>query len=149
MKWIRILLAPAIILALVSALLNAMEYRLMILDHAAALYGGLVAVIFTITGIVVGRKISERKQVQSVHLTAEADPVKELIEYDPETSGLSKRECQILELMAEGMSNREISEKLFVSVHTVKSHASNIFDKLEVKSRTQAIVKAKSIKIIS
>ena len=138
---------PGIILALVSILLNVMEYRLMILDHELALYGGMVALIFTVTGIIVGRKISE-KSYQSPEEVIGTDIVREPVVYDPE-SGLSKREFQILELMATGKSNKEISEELFVSIHTVKSHASNLFEKLEVKSRTQAIAKAKTDKILS
>jgi NarL family two-component system response regulator LiaR len=51
--------------------------------------------------------------------------------------------------MAEGLSNQEISEKVFLSIYTVKSHVSNLYSKLEVKSRTQAIKKAKDYQIIS
>ena len=107
----------------------------------------MVALIFTATGIIVGRKISERGN-QLPQEVFETNIVREPVIYDLE-SGLSKREFQILELMAEGKSNKEISEELFVSIHTVKSHASNLFEKLEVKSRTQAIVKAKSSKILT
>lgn len=154
-KFFKSLIVPAIILALVSMLLNVMEYRLMVIDHAVALYGGLVALIFTAGGIIVGRKISEKQNMPSIHEMIGNNPLEEPVPYEPANiraisvpAGLSKREFEILELMAKGMSNKEISEKLFVSVHTVKSHASNLFSKLEVKSRTQAIVKAKSDRII-
>lgn len=65
-----------------------------------------------------------------------------------ESLGLSKREYEILVKISEGLSNREIAEKLFVSESTIKSHASNLFVKLNVKRRTQAIQKAKEWNIL-
>jgi ATP/maltotriose-dependent transcriptional regulator MalT len=53
--------------------------------------------------------------------------------------GITKRELEILELIATGLSNREIAEKLFVSENTVKTHSSHLFDKLSAKRRTQAV----------
>jgi len=61
---------------------------------------------------------------------------------------LSQRELGVLGLIAQGMSNQEIAEKLFISLHTVKTHARRINSKLEVKSRTQAIIKAREIGVI-
>lgn len=55
---------------------------------------------------------------------------------------LTKRECQVLQLMAEGNSNRSISETLFISEKTVKNHVSNILQKMKVNDRTQAVVTA-------
>src|SRR5690625_4112618 len=55
---------------------------------------------------------------------------------------LTKRECQVLQLLADGNSNRNISEKLYISEKTVKNHVSNILQKMKVKDRTQAVVKA-------
>jgi ATP/maltotriose-dependent transcriptional regulator MalT len=62
--------------------------------------------------------------------------------------GITPRELQILELIAAGMSNREIAEKLFVSENTVKTHSSRIFDKLDAKRRTQAVQRAKEAGLI-
>ena len=148
-KWIRMLWVPGIILALVSILLKVLEYRLVILDHELQLYGLMVAMIFTVTGVIVGRKLSEKGDPHLKEKFIEEGTIKTLMIHYPEKSCLSKREFQILELMAEGKSNKEISEELFVSVHTVKSHASNLYEKLDVKSRTQAIAKAKTDKILS
>lgn len=64
-----------------------------------------------------------------------------------ENKFLSIREMEILKLINKGYSNSKISEKLFISVNTVKTHLKHIFKKLEVKSRTQAIDKAKSLSI--
>jgi len=63
-------------------------------------------------------------------------------------NNLSKREVEILQAMASGLSNFEISEKFFISGNTVKVHISRIFKKLNVKSRTQAVIKAQEAQII-
>jgi ATP/maltotriose-dependent transcriptional regulator MalT len=62
--------------------------------------------------------------------------------------GISKREFEVLELIANGLSTREISEKLFISHNTVKTHTSNLFQKLNAKRRTQAVRKAKSLGLL-
>ena len=61
---------------------------------------------------------------------------------------ISQRELAVLKLIAEGLSNQEIAERLFISLHTVKTHARRINGKLAVKSRTQAIIKAREIGVI-
>jgi two-component system, NarL family, response regulator LiaR len=62
--------------------------------------------------------------------------------------GLSKRELEVLELMAKGHSNEEIAKELFLSVPTIKTHGTNLFEKLDVKRRTQAVEKAKKLELI-
>jgi len=62
--------------------------------------------------------------------------------------GVTRRELEILELIANGMSNREIAEKLFVSENTVKTHSSRLFDKLGAKRRTQAVQMGKQLGLI-
>ncbi|MBK8556245.1 MAG: response regulator transcription factor [Lewinellaceae bacterium] len=61
---------------------------------------------------------------------------------------LSKREQEVLELLSKGLSNEDIAGELFLSLSTVKTHASNLFAKLDVNSRIQAIQRAKLLKII-
>jgi ATP/maltotriose-dependent transcriptional regulator MalT len=56
-----------------------------------------------------------------------------------EELAITPREIEILELIAQGLSNREIAEKLFVSENTVKTHSSRVLDKLGAKRRTQAV----------
>jgi LuxR family maltose regulon positive regulatory protein len=69
-------------------------------------------------------------------------PTKLLIE------SLSQRELKILQLIAQGLSNREISERLFLAVDTVKGHNRKIFDKLQVQSRTEAIARARELGLL-
>ncbi|MEL6256425.1 MAG: LuxR C-terminal-related transcriptional regulator [Bacteroidota bacterium] len=61
---------------------------------------------------------------------------------------VSKREMEVLSLIAEGLSNQEIAERLFISESTIKTHVSNLFVKLDVKRRIQAVSKAKELNII-
>ncbi len=65
-----------------------------------------------------------------------------------ESLNLSKRELEVLQLMSEGLSNKEIADRLFVSLSTIKTHSNNLFDKMNVERRTQAIDKAKRLGII-
>ncbi len=62
--------------------------------------------------------------------------------------GLSARELEVLKLMAQGFSNQEIAQSLFLSLNTIKTHSSNLFEKMDVNRRTQAIDKARKMGII-
>lgn len=75
-------------------------------------------------------------------------PILERQEEHERTQGLSQREFEILQLLAKGMSNSEISKALFISKNTTQWHISHIYSKLEVRSRTQAVVKAGELKIL-
>jgi LuxR family maltose regulon positive regulatory protein len=72
----------------------------------------------------------------------QVDPDEKLIE------PLSDREQEVLALIAEGLSNQEIAERLYLSLSTVKSHASHIYDKLNVSKRTQAVSRARSLGLL-
>ena len=72
-----------------------------------------------------------------------AQPAKTVL-VDP----LSQRELKILQLIAQGLSNREIGERLFIALDTVKGHNRNIFDKLQVQSRTEAIARARELGLL-
>lgn len=126
------------------ALLKLVEYRFMILDHAVEIYGGIVALLFTAVGIWVGGKLTRRSTTETP-LNGNAF---QFSEKNLEKLGLSKRELEVLELIAQGLSNQEIADKLFVSINTVKTHSSNLFIKLDVKRRTEAIQKARSFQLI-
>jgi DNA-binding CsgD family transcriptional regulator len=135
-------------LALLLFLLRWFELRFMIIHHAMEVYIGAVALIFTALGVWLAVKLArpgvETVVVREVHVRNPA-PVnlKEI-----ERLGISKRELEVLQLMADGMSNQAIASGLFVSVNTVKTHSSHLFEKLEVSSRTQAVEKARRLAII-
>jgi len=124
--------------------------RFVIVDHAFELYAGSLAVIFTLLGIWLAVKLTRPKTntvivekeviVKSGHFVLDENELNKL--------GLSKREMEVLQLMAEGLSNHEIASRLFVSLNTIKTHSSKVFEKLEVRRRTQAVDKAKKLNLI-
>ena len=128
-------------LAGLVALLKYVEYRFIVRDFSLEFYVGVIAVMFTGLGIWAGPKLTRRK----VDLV---NPNFVLNESELERLGISKREHEVLELIARGHSNQEIADKLFVSVNTVKTHLSNLFLKLDAARRTQAIQKAKELRLI-
>jgi DNA-binding CsgD family transcriptional regulator len=126
------------------ALLKVIEYQYFVHVYPAEVYGGLLAVIFTAVGIYVGLRWTRREAVPVAIAPAAAQP-------DPakaREAGLTPREHEILTLIAAGLSNREIGEKLFVSENTVKTHSSRVFDKLGVNRRVQAVQKARELGLI-
>lgn len=138
---LRIILLYGISLAALVAALKYVEYRFLVRDLSQEFYIGVIAIIFTGLGIWVGPRLARRKVV-----VVRPDFV--LDETVLQRVGISKREHEVLELMALGHSNQEIAEKLFVSVNTVKTHLANLFLKLEVSRRTQAIQKARELQLI-
>ena len=66
----------------------------------------------------------------------------------PLVDPLSERELEVLALIAEGLSNREIAETLYLTVGTVKVHASNIYNKLDVGNRTEAVARARELGLL-
>lgn len=128
-------------LAALVALLKYVEYRFLVRDMSMEIYIGIIAVLFTVLGIWAGPRLIKRRVVV-------VNPAFVLNEEALQRLGISKREHEVLELMARGHSNQEIAEKLFVSVNTIKTHLSNLFLKLEVSRRTQAIQKAKELCLI-
>lgn len=146
----KLILLYGFSLAILLFLMRWLEFRLVLLNHATELYTGAIAVIFMILGIWLAINLSKPKTVvlekkvfvdQSVNFKRNQKAIDEL--------GLSKRELEVLELIAEGLSNNEIAERLFVSLNTIKTHSSKLFEKMEVKRRTQAVELAKRLGIIS
>lgn len=138
-------------LAFLLFLLKWLEIRFIIFDHSFEIYIGFIAVIFTALGIWLSLKLS-RPRIETVVVEKEVY-VNGLTDFVQNTQlitqlELSKRELEILGLLAEGHSNQEIAERLFVSLSTVKTHNQNLFEKLEVKRRIQAVEKAKKLSII-
>lgn len=132
-------------------LLKWLEWRFIIVNYAFELYAGFIAVIFTGLGIWLALKLSKPKTTfitleKELHIGS-SDFVLNETSAISET-GLSKRELEVLLLMAQGLSNQEIAQRLFVSLNTIKTHSSKIFEKLEVRRRTQAVEKARRLEII-
>ena len=131
------------------AVLKWIEFRFLVVEHALQIYGGLIAVIFAGVGIWLGLKLTKKKEVLVVkEVPVPALKPFALNEERLKDLGITKRELEILELMAQGLSNREIGEKLFVSENTVKTHSSRLFDKLSARRRTQAVQIAKEMGLI-
>lgn len=128
-------------LAALIFVLKYFEYRLFVRDLSLEFYVGLVAVFFTVLGVWAGLRLTRKKIVV-------ASPDFLLDETALEKLGISKREKEVLDLIAIGLSNQEIADKLFVSLNTVKTHSSNLFQKLEVSRRTQAVQRAKELRLI-
>ena len=128
-------------MAVLIFLLKFIEYRFFVHDLSLEFYIGLVAALFTGLGVWAGLRLTQKKVLTS-------GPGFVFNDLELQRLGISKREHEVLGLMAEGLSNQEIADKLFVSPNTVKTHASSLFLKLEAKRRTQAIQKAKELKLI-
>jgi NarL family two-component system response regulator LiaR len=134
---------------LLIIVLRLVEYKFLILDNKIELYGGAIALLFVVLGIWFGTKMVKRKEVVVVKevMVNNSEPFV-LNEDKLKQTGISKREYEILEQMAKGLSNKEIADKLSVSENTVKTHSSRIFEKLDVNRRMQAIQKAKELGLI-
>lgn len=134
---------------LLIALLRMIEYRWLVLEHSLEIYGGLVAALFAALGIWLGIRLTRKPAtvvVREVPVPAPATSVRDQARID--ALGLTPRELEILELIAEGLSNREIAGRLFVSENTVKTHSSRVFDKLGARRRTQAVQLGKAQRLI-
>ena len=148
----------SISLAFLMFLLKWLELRYIIFDHSFEIYIGFIALIFTALGIWLALKLSKPKietvvVEKEVYVTRNENLPDRQAGFILNTSlisqlELSKRELEILNLIAQGHSNEEIAAKIFVSLSTVKKHNQNLFVKLDVKRRTQAIEKAKRLNLI-
>lgn len=138
-------------LAILLLLLKWLELKFVIYDHAFELYAGSIAVLFTGLGIWLSKKLSKpRIEQRVVEKTVFRDPSLSFVMNEKEMMrlGISQREREVLQLMAEGLSNQEIADRLFVSLNTVKTHAARLFEKLDVQRRTQAVERGKQAGLI-
>jgi NarL family two-component system response regulator LiaR len=139
-------------LAALLVLLKWLEYKLILVDYAFETYAGAIAIIFTALGIWLALKLTKPK-VKTVVVEKPIYIENSLDEFSINQNelvrlNLSKRELEVLQLMAKGLSNQEISDSLFVSLNTIKTHSSKLFEKMEVKRRTQAVEMAKRLCLI-
>jgi len=129
-------------MAVLAIALEYFEYRYFIGQLSQKFYISLIAVLFTVLGTWVGLSIVKHRSSASIQ---EEKPIETP---NLEDLDLNKREYEVLALISEGNTNQEIANKLFIALPTVKTHASNLYSKLDVKNRTQAVSKARSMGII-
>jgi ATP/maltotriose-dependent transcriptional regulator MalT len=150
----KLVMLYAASMVLLLILLQVLQYKLLLISHSYEIYILCIALLFTGLGIWLALKLMKpKKEIQTIIVEkniyqkelTEAD--KAAAELQKQKLGLSTREMEVLQLMAEGLSNQEIADKLFLSVPTVKTHSSNLFFKLDVKRRTQAIEKARQLQL--
>jgi DNA-binding CsgD family transcriptional regulator len=129
--------------------LRLIEFRFLVVEHSLEIYGGLIALVFAALGIWLGLKLTRKEEVVVVkEVPVPSRQPFALNEERLKLLGITRRELEILELMAQGLSNREIADKLFVSENTVKTHSSRLFDKLSARRRTQAVQIGKEMGLI-
>ncbi len=145
----RHVLLYGLLAGVLIAALRAIEYRWLVLEHSLEIYGGLVAALFAALGLWLGRRLTrptERVVLREVLVPAPTDFVRD--DRKLESLGITPREVEILELIAAGLSNREIAERVHVSENTVKTHSSRVFFKLGAQRRTQAVQLGKTLRLI-
>ena len=106
------------------------------------------SILFFIIGIFLSRKMFLKEVIKETEVIVEVPGSTEIDPQQITKLGLSKREYEILQLVTEGLSNQQIANKLFISENTIKKHISNLFLKLDVERRTEAVKKAKALRVI-
>ena len=135
---LRTILIYGAILAVGSVGLQWLQYRFLVRTYPVEVYVALIALAFMGLGVWVGARLFRRAPKAPFEVNTQVR----------ETLGISEREMQVLELLAAGRSNKEIASRLEVSPNTVKTHVAKLFDKLEVKRRTEAILRARELGMI-
>ena len=129
------------------------EYRFLVVEHSIELYGAIVAVLFAAAGIWLGLKLTKEKIVLKeipveVRVLVLAGGPFTVNAAKADQLGITSRELEVLQLIAEGLSTREMAARLFVSENTIKTHCSRVFDKLGVNRRTQAVQAGKQLGLL-
>jgi len=136
-----------LILALSLLILRWLEIRFLIIEHSFEIYAAAIAVLFTALGIWLALRLTKPKIIEKTIYTA-APSNFILNSHELNKLGLTARELEVLQLMARGKSNQEIADRLFLSLNTIKTHSARLFEKMEVKRRTQAIELGRNLSII-
>jgi NarL family two-component system response regulator LiaR len=142
----KTVLLYGVAMAALIGFLKLIEYRYFVRDMSLEVYLGVVATLFTALGVWAGQRLTRRKVV--IVNPDFQRPDFQRNDQELQRLGISKREYEVLELIAQGLSNQEIAEKLFVSLNTVKTHSSNLFLKLDARRRTQAVLRAKELGLL-
>ena len=152
----RPVLSHVLILGLIGGVLIAIlrwsEYQFLVIEHSLEIYGAIVAIIFVVFGIWLGIKLTKPREkivLREVLVPTDAAAAPfTLNQVQLDALGITPRELEILTLIAQGLSNREIAGRLFVSENTVKTHCSRAFDKLGARRRTQAVQLGKQLGLL-
>ena len=147
-KWVFLYAATLVVLLL---LLNTLQYEFLFLHYSYEVYVLCIAVLFAVLGGWLALKLVKPKTivVETKRLVSELTPTDlQQLERERQQLNLSSRELEVLQLMARGLSNQEIADQLFLSLPTVKTHSSRLFEKLDVKRRTQAVEKGRQLRLI-
>jgi DNA-binding CsgD family transcriptional regulator len=144
----RHIILYSISLSAMLLLLSWLQWKFLIAENAVDIYIGLIACIFTALGIWIALKLTRPKVMTLIVEKEIFVPESEINHKELEKLKLRPRELEVLQLMSQGLSNAAIGERLFISVSTVKTHTSGRYEKMDVKSRTQAIEKGKRLRII-
>jgi DNA-binding NarL/FixJ family response regulator len=130
------------ILAAGALVVEAIEYFYLVEIISTPVYIVAIAILFIILGIWLGNKITAKAPQESGKAPFKRN------EKAIKSLGISERELDVLEHLGKGHSNQEIANKLFISINTVKTHLSSVYQKLEVSRRSMAVKKARSLKLI-
>lgn len=134
----RTIVIYSLAIAGLAILMQWLEYFRVVRVFSTEMYAVVVAILFTALGIWVGNRLTRKPRSDEFKRNDKAIA----------SLRISAREIDVLELLAEGHSNQEISEQLFVTVNTVKTHLGRLYDKLDVSRRTQAVQKARTLRLI-
>jgi DNA-binding CsgD family transcriptional regulator len=134
----RTVILYALGLAVAAVALEQLKFRYAADEISTDVYIGLLALGFTVLGLWVGHRLTAKKPVAAFERNDAAIAA----------LNLTRRECEILDLLASGQSNKELARKLGISPNTVKTHLASLFAKLEVDRRVKAIEKARFLSLI-
>lgn len=135
---LRFALIYGVALGALALLLEWMDYRRVARVWTVEFYIFCVAVLFAVLGAWLGNRLTVRPRGPGFARNDQAIAA----------LGISARECEVLQLLAEGCANKVIARRLAISPNTVKTHVSKLFEKLEAGNRTEAIAKARSFAIL-
>ena len=137
-------------MAVLVFLLKWFQWEYLISDYSIDIYIGLISLFFTILGIWIAIQVVKLRTKTIVVEKEVYLPPQEnftINQAELEKLDLTAREYEVLQLLTQGYSNAEIADELFLSISTVKTHVSNVLSKMDVRSRAQAIEKAKRLRI--
>lgn len=129
--------------------LKAIAYHYLVIQYSVEIFGAMVAAVFVTLGVWLGFTITKKPETVVVKEFVGEHPLEfRRNELEVERIGLTPRELQMLELIAAGLSNKEISERINLSENTIKTHLSRVFEKLGARRRTQAVQTGKELGIL-